>query len=51
MGAWLALERGGRVEAALAQPGGTLYVEADPVGEILLRGAVRAVKVGKISVK
>lgn len=50
-GAYLAWQRGGRVSAVLTQPGGTLYVEAAPVGEILLRGAVRVIKVGKILVK
>ena len=51
VGAYLAGRRGGRVETGLAQPGGTLYVEAAPVGEIYLRGAVRVIKVGKIFVK
>jgi diaminopimelate epimerase len=51
VGAYLARKRGGRVSAELTQPGGTLYVEASPVGEILLRGTVRVTKVGKIFVK
>jgi len=51
VGAYLAWRRGGRVEAELTQPGGTLYVEAAPVGEILLSGSVRMIKVGEIFAK
>ena len=50
VGAYLAQTRGGRAAAELAQPGGILYVEASSVGEIMLRGSVRMLKVGKIFV-
>ena len=50
VGAYLAWRRGGPVETKLIQPGGTLYVEAAPVGEIMLQGTVRVMKVGKILV-
>ena len=51
VGAYLAQRRGAPVAVKLAQPGGTLYVESDPVGKILLRGVVRELKVGKFFVK
>ena len=51
VGAFLAWKRGAAVEADLAQPGGILHVSADPVGEIRLRGVVKPMKVGKITVK
>ena len=35
------------VETALRQPGGSLRVAAAPVGQILLRGAVKLLHVGE----
>ena len=46
-GAYLAWKRGAPVETALRQPGGSLRVSADPVGQILLRGAVKLLHVGE----
>ena len=48
-GAYLAWKRGAPVEIALSQPGGILGVSAAPVGEIVLCGTVRRMKVGRIS--
>ena len=43
VGAYLAAERGGRVDLALRQPGGTLEIEARPDGSLFLSGTVRTV--------
>ena len=46
-GAYLAWKRGAPIETALRQPGGFLRVAAAPVGQILLRGAVKLLHVGE----
>ena len=51
VGAYLAWKRGASADAALTQPGGVLRVSAWPVGEVLLRGSVKMLHVGKILVK
>jgi len=45
-GAALAKKEGRAVALELSQPGGILCVSATPVGEILLRGTVKTLKVG-----
>ena len=50
-GAALAYWEGAPVALDLAQPGGTLGVFARPVGEIVLRGAVKVLKVGELQGK
>ena len=49
IGAALAKTRGRNAELRLRQPGGTLAVSASAVGAITLRGSVRQLKVGTIS--
>ncbi len=44
VGAFLARETGGTVELPLAQPGGTLFIEAAPDGRLFLSGRVRILK-------
>jgi len=51
VGAYIAWKRGAVVETDLLQPGGTLRVSAGPVGEIYLRGTVKMLQVGQITVK
>ena len=45
-GAWLAEARGGPVRLTLAQPGGSLTVEASPDGPLLLTGSVKPLRSG-----
>ena len=44
VGAFLAREAGGAVELPLAQPGGTLFIEAEADGKLFLSGRVRILK-------
>ena len=44
VGAYLAAESGTAVRMPLKQPGGTLEIEADPDGKLLLKGSVRLVR-------
>ena len=50
-GAYLAWKAGETAEHSLAQPGGILRVSADPVGNVVLHGAVKKLRVGRISVE
>ena len=43
VGAYLAAESGAAVRVPLKQPGGTLEIEAEPDGKLLLKGSVRPV--------
>ena len=44
VGAYLAAKSGAAVRMPLKQPGGTLEIEADPDGKLLLKGSVRLVR-------
>ena len=44
VGAYLAAEAGTAVRVPLKQPGGTLEIEADPDGKLILKGTVRLVR-------
>ena len=50
-GAYLAWKSGAATERALAQPGGVLRVSAQPLGDIVLHGAVKMLHVGQIPLK
>ena len=50
-GAWLAAEAGRPVSLSLAQPGGTLEIDADPNGALRLTGTTRIVRRGTAEIR
>ena len=50
VGAYLAAESGKAVCVPLKQPGGTLEIEADPDGKLVLKGTVRLVRQAAVQI-
>ena len=50
VGAYLAAEAGTAVRVPLKQPGGTLEIEADPDGKLILKGTVRLVRQAAVQI-
>ena len=50
VGAYLAAESGTAVRMPLKQPGGTLEIEADPAGKLILKGTVRLVRQAAVQI-